>query len=112
MKSITRLSLALMMFGLFSVSYLVTSVSAQQGGYNDPSTGARMNAPQAQGGHQDYNRPGMRNDAPQTTAGKRRYNAGEVPQLPRGAAPDASGSSYNLNQPVNQGGVNGVIQPR
>ena len=29
MKSITRLSLALMMFSLFSISYLVTSVSAQ-----------------------------------------------------------------------------------
>jgi hypothetical protein len=29
MKSITRLSLALIMFSLFSVSYLVTSVSAQ-----------------------------------------------------------------------------------
>ena len=28
MKSITRLSLALMMFGLFSVSYLVTTVAA------------------------------------------------------------------------------------
>ena len=31
MKSITRLSLALMMFSLFSISYLVTSVSAQNG---------------------------------------------------------------------------------
>jgi hypothetical protein len=31
------------------------------------------------------------------------------PQLPRGDAPDASGSSYHLNQPVNQGGVNGVV---
>jgi hypothetical protein len=31
MKSITRLSLALIMFSLFSISYLVTSVSAQQG---------------------------------------------------------------------------------
>jgi hypothetical protein len=29
MKSITRLSLALMMFSMFSISYLVTSVSAQ-----------------------------------------------------------------------------------
>ena len=31
MKSITRLSLALIMFSLFSISYLVTSVSAQTG---------------------------------------------------------------------------------
>jgi|GEM_PF-5210755 hypothetical protein len=29
MKSITRLSLALMIFSLFSISYLFTSVSAQ-----------------------------------------------------------------------------------
>jgi hypothetical protein len=35
MKSITRLSLALMMFALLSVSYLVTTVSAQQD-YNAP----------------------------------------------------------------------------
>ena len=32
MKSITRLSLALIMFSLFSISYLVTSVSAQDKG--------------------------------------------------------------------------------
>ena len=31
MKSITRLSLALIMFSLFSISYFVTSVSAQNG---------------------------------------------------------------------------------
>ena len=31
MKSITRLSLALIMFSLFSISYLVTSVFAQNG---------------------------------------------------------------------------------
>ena len=53
MKRITGLSLALIMFSLFSISYLVTSVSAQQGGYNDPSTGDRMNTPQAQGGYND-----------------------------------------------------------
>ena len=39
MKSFTRLSLALMMFSLFSVSYLVTSVSANPG----QETGDRMN---------------------------------------------------------------------
>ena len=37
MKSITRLSLALIMFSLFSVSYLVTSVSAQDASV-DPVT--------------------------------------------------------------------------
>ena len=81
MKSITRLSLALMMFALLSVSYLVTTVSAQQ----------------------DHNR-GIKNQwgvRPQTQTGG--------PQVPRSAAPDASGSSYHLNQPVNQGGVNGVL---
>jgi hypothetical protein len=31
MKSITRLSLALNIFSLFSISYLLTSVSAQMG---------------------------------------------------------------------------------
>jgi hypothetical protein len=31
MKSITRLSLALIMFSLFPISYLLTSVSAQSG---------------------------------------------------------------------------------
>ena len=37
MKSITRLSLALMMFSMFSISYLVTSVSAQDASV-DPVT--------------------------------------------------------------------------
>ena len=39
MKSITRLSLALILFSLFSISYLVTSVSANPG----HETGDRMN---------------------------------------------------------------------
>ena len=39
MKRITRLTLALIMFSLFSISYLVTSVSAQPG----HETGDRMN---------------------------------------------------------------------
>jgi hypothetical protein len=37
------------------------------------------------------------------------YAPGTAPHLPLGDDPSASGSSYNLNQPVNQGGVNGVI---
>mgnify|MGYP006255520563 CR=1 FL=1 len=119
MKSITRLSLALMMFALFSISYLVTTVSAQQ----------------------DYNAPGMKKNewgfVPQTSQGRT-----NIPNTHQGATgtqlqykgglsatrgyqpqgmtnaphrPDntndqgASGSSYRLNQPVNQGGVNGVL---
>lgn len=39
MKRLTRLSLALIMFSLFSISYLVTSVSANPG----HETGDRMN---------------------------------------------------------------------
>jgi hypothetical protein len=39
MKNITRLSLALIMFSLFSVSYLVISVSAQTGTPGMPPTG-------------------------------------------------------------------------
>jgi hypothetical protein len=39
MKNITRLSLALIMFSLFSISYLVASVSANPG----HETGDRMN---------------------------------------------------------------------
>ena len=122
MKSITRLSLALMMFALFSISYLVTTVSAQP--------------PQ-----QDYNAPGMKKNewgfVPQTSQGRT-----NIPNTHQGATgtqlqykgglsatrgyqpqgmtnaphrPDntndqgASGSSYRLNQPVNQGGVNGVL---
>ena len=41
MKSITRLSLALIMFSLFSISYLVTSVSAQ-----DSSQSAQKHLPE------------------------------------------------------------------
>ena len=37
------------------------------------------------------------------------YAPGTAPQLPRGDAPDASDSSYNLNQPLSQGGINGVM---
>ena len=82
MKSITRLSLALMMFALLSVSYLVTTVSAQQ----DHNSGIK---------NQWGVRPQTHNNAPHTPD-----NTNEQ---------GASGSSYRLNQPVNQGGVNGVL---
>ena len=39
MKSITRLSLVLIMFSLFSISYLVTSAFAQEGAGGLPMTG-------------------------------------------------------------------------
>ena len=45
---------------------------------------------------------------PQTHQGRTTNTQGS-PQLPRMAAPDAAGSSYRLNQPVKQGGVNGVL---
>ena len=39
MKNITRLSLALIMYSLFSISYLVTSAFAQEGAGGAPTTG-------------------------------------------------------------------------
>ena len=104
MKSITRLSLALMMFALLSVSYLVTTVSAQQ----------------------DHNKPGMKKNEwgvkPQTHLGTApgvtynnlpglgyNTNQGNQPHTPDNSNEQgASGSSYHLNQPVNQGGIKGV----
>ena len=121
MKTITRLSLALMMFALFSVSYLVTTVAADprgnaglqnkwgtpsqdapQGNYNAPKnrTPGLTTGQNRQGGKQHYNG---------NLSNTRGYQPQGSPQTPRMAAPDAAGSSYNLNQPVNQGGVNGVI---
>ena len=132
MKSITRLSLALMMFALFSISYLVTTVSAQQDHnkgiknqwgvqpqthrgsvYNTPlqNKGAyntHQGAPGTrQGGQQHYNNnlSNMRGYQPQGSP-----NAPHQPDNTNDQG--ASGSSYRLNQPVNQGGVNGVIAPQ
>ena len=59
MKSITRLSLALIMFSLFSISYLVTSVSAQQGTNPEISPTKGGNAPTAITGAPGMNPPGM-----------------------------------------------------
>ena len=131
MKSITRLSLALMMFALFSISYLVTTVSAQQ----DHNKGLKNQwgvQPQTQRGA-FYNTPlqnkGQYNTR-QGTQGTRRgtqgtrtqqHNSGQPVYNVQGTDPTAphqpdntndigaSGSSYRLNQPVNQGGVNGVL---
>ena len=87
MKSITRLSLALMMFALLSVSYLVTTVSAGDG--------------------KDHNR-GIKNQwgfRPGTHAPN--INLPHTPDNTNDQG--ASGSNYRLNQPVNQGGINGVM---
>ena len=45
MKSITRLSLALIMFSLFSISYLVTSAFAQEGAGGVPTGMAPAGTP-------------------------------------------------------------------
>jgi hypothetical protein len=78
--------------------------NAPQGNYNAPRNsngtyGSQHNGnfPSHQRGVQAVPRHDVRNNAPRG------------PQVPRMEAPNASGSSYNLNQPVNQGGVNGVI---
>ena len=124
MKSITRLSLALMMFALFSISYLVTTVSAQQDHnkgiknqwgvqpqthrgsvYNTPlqNKGA-YNGQQSNGGQQDHN-SGIKNQW-----GVRPQTSNNAPHTPDNTNEQgASGSSYRLNQPVNQGGLNGVL---
>jgi hypothetical protein len=132
MKNITRLSLALIMFSLFSISYLVTSVSAQQ----DHNRGIKNQwgvKPQTHNstapGVTYNNLPGLGNNTHQGNAGSYNGNVqqdhnsgiknqwGVRPQTSNNAphTPDnsnkqgASGSSYHLNQPVNQGGVNGVL---
>ena len=111
MKSITRLSLALMMFALFSI--LVTTVSAQQ----DHNKGIQNQwgvQPQTHRGSV-YNTPLKNKGAYNTHQGAPGTRQGYQPQVNQPHTPDnsneqgASGSSYRLNQPVNQGGVNGVL---
>jgi hypothetical protein len=131
MKSITRLSLALMMFALFSISYLVTTVSADPRGnagiqnkWGTPSQDApqgNYNAPNARrgqmGGQTHQGAAGTRQGGQQHYNGNLSNTRGYQPQGSSNAPhrPDntndqgASGSSYRLNQPVNQGGVNGVL---
>ena len=129
------------MFSLFSISYLVTTVSADprgnagiknkwgnhpqnapQGNYNAPQGNNNIwlqnkrNLPTHQRGEQtateqNYTQGlgngGLRGDAGnRNTGGERPTNA---PHLPAMDSPDAAGSSYNLSQPVNQGGINGVM---
>ena len=83
--------------------------------YGNPAGGAPGYAP---GTSPQYGNPagGAPGYAPGTApqygnpaAGAPRYAPGTAPHLPLADDPSASGSSYNLNQPVNQGGVNGVI---
>ena len=114
MKSITRLSLALMMFALLSVSYLVTTVSAQQD-YNKGIKNQWGVQPQTHRGSV-YNTP-LKNkgayNTQQGATGTQGYQPQGSPNAPH--RPDntnnqgASGSNYRLNQPVNQGGINGVM---
>jgi hypothetical protein len=111
MKSITRLSLALMMFALFSI--LVTTVSAQQ----DHNKGIKNQwgvQPQTHRGSV-YNTPLQNKGAYNTNQGATGTQTRGAPRVTQPHTPDntneqgASGSSYRLNQPVNQGGVNGVL---
>ena len=126
MKSITRLSLALMMFALFSVSYLVTAVAADprgNAGLKNKWGTSSQDAPQG-----NYNEPKNRTRGMTTGSnrqGTSHYNKGNLSSTPGAYQPQgtpnaphrpdntnnqgASGSSYRLNQPVNQGGVNGVL---
>ncbi len=62
MKSITRLSLALIMFSLFSISYLITSASAQS--YNtsgSQNSGGSYNSSGSQNSGGSYNSSGSQN---------------------------------------------------
>ena len=110
-----------MMFALFSISYLVTTVSAQQD-YNAP--GMKKNewgfVPQTHQGrtniaNTNQGAPGTRQGGQQHYNGNLSNTRGYQPQGNQPHTPDntneqgASGSSYRLNQPVNQGGVNGVL---
>ena len=99
MKKVFRLSLALIVMSLFSVSYLVTSASADPG--NHPPMGAPGYAP----GTAPMGAPGM---APgyAPPMGAPGMAPGYAPPMgapgmaPPGTAGEASGSSYsNLSQP-------------
>ena len=131
MKSITRLSLALMMFALFSISYLVTTVSADprgNAGIQNKWGTQPQNAPNgsynAPGGRdQQFRRQDNRNLPAHQMLGQQAIrganstlNYGQTqsnePHTPDSSNEQgASGSSYHLNQPVNQGGLNGVLPP-
>ena len=134
MKSITRLSLALMMFALFSTSYLVASVSAQQD-YNAPGmkknewgfvpqthqgrtnipntnqgTTKGINPVQGNGGYYNGNGQQDHNSGIKNQWGVRPQTHNNAPHTPDNTNDQgASGSNYRLNQPVNQGGINGVM---
>ena len=138
MKSITRLSLALMMFALFSISYLVTTVSAyDQKDYNAPGMkknewgvrpqtsntnpgygnsnirtpgGAPINPTPGDAGYYNGNGQQDHNSGIKNQWGVRPQTSNNAPHTPDNSNNQgASGSSYHLNQPVNQGGLNGVL---
>ena len=91
------------MFGLAFMVVQVTNVGAQAPGYapgTAPQYGNSAGAPgYAPGTAPQYGNP----------AGAPGYAPGTAPHLPLMDDPSAAGSSYHLNQPVNQGGVNGVL---
>ena len=98
MKKIFRLSLALIVMSLFSVSYLVTSASANPG--NHPPMGAPGYAP----GTAPMGAPGMAPGyaPPMGAPGMAPGYAPPMgaPGMAPGTAGEASGSSYsNLSQP-------------
>ena len=106
MKSITRLSLALIMFSLFSISHLAT-VAAQQDSATDSSTTDSSTNEDA----------GQHQTSDGEVVGKTRGDNGgrDIKKLTFQDTPDIftngeSGSNYkHLTQPTNQGGIKGVV---
>ena len=89
------------MFGLAFMVLQVTNVGAQQ---YAPGTAPQYGNPAGAPGYAPGTAPQYGNPA-----GAPGYAPGTAPHLPLMDDPSASGSSYHLNQPVNQGGINGVI---
>ena len=98
MKKISLLS----MFGLAFMVVQVTNAGAQAPGYA-PGTAPQYGNPAGAPGYAPGTAPQYGNPA-----GAPGYAPGTAPHLPLMDDPTASGSSYRLNQPVNQGGVKGV----
>jgi hypothetical protein len=88
------------MFGLAFMVLQVTNVGAQQ---YAPGTAPQYGNPAGAPGYAPGTAPQYGNPA-----GAPGYAPGTAPHLPLMDDPSASGSSYHLNQPVNQGGVKGV----
>jgi hypothetical protein len=79
MENITRLSLVLMMFSLFSITYLVTSVSAQDPASIEPVTDSAT--PNPQSGITDWFKKGLK------SLGISNGPTKQVPDLDSSAAP-------------------------